>query len=335
MHDAHANGRFSLQGSPAPERLEDFAEDVRCGLRATPKRLSCRYIYDAEGSRLFEEICGLPEYYPTRSEASILRELAPELVSELGEVPELVELGSGSAEKTRLLIQAFLEAKGSLVYRPIDISADAVKGSARALLEDYPELRIEALAMDYHAGLAALGSQRGAGCARLVLWLGSSIGNFSRSAAVSFLGQVRAEMEASDRMLVGIDLRKDAAVLEAAYDDSQGVTAAFNKNLLKRINTSFAANFDLGAFSHRACYLEEEGRIEMWLVSDEACTVRIEGLDLDVSFRAGEGIHTESSYKYSAQEIQALAEASGFGIVGKWTDAEQRFCDVLLAPVEP
>ena len=323
-----------MQGSPAPERKEDFAEDVRSGLRGTPKRLSCRYIYDAEGSRLFEEICNLPEYYPTRTEASILRELAPELVTRMGPAPELVELGSGSSEKTRLLIQAFLGAHGSLVYRPIDISTDAIEGSAEALLKDYPELRIEALAMDYQAGLVALRSQRGAGCARLVLWLGSSIGNFSRDGAVAFLRQMKAEMGPEDRMLVGIDLRKGARVLEAAYDDSQGVTAAFNKNLLRRINASFGADFDLEAFSHRACYLEEEGRIEMWLDSDAACTVRIEALDMEVAFRAGEGIHTENSYKYSMQEIQELAQAAGFGIEGKWTDAEERFCDVLLAPTD-
>jgi len=254
------------------------------------------------------------------------------LVQLLGECPELVELGSGSAKKTRVLIRALHEAHGGLSYRPIDVSAGAIEASSGALLAEFPGLRIDALAMEYTAGLASLRTEQHGTPRRLVLWLGSSIGNFSRGAAAEFLTSVREEMALGDRMLVGIDLRKDKALLEAAYDDAQGVTAAFNKNLLVRINRELHGNFDLNAFRHEARYLVEEGRIEMWLISKQRARVQINALDLEIAFEAGEGIHTESSHKYSAAEVQVLARSAGFVIEKTWTDSEARFCDVLLAP---
>ncbi len=324
--------RYSMTRSSAPLREDDFAQDVRQGLQAEVKRLSCQFIYDAEGSRLFEEICALPEYYPTRTEAALLKSLAPELLELLGQAPELV-LRTTDDEVFRLSrIEALLAAHGQLTYRPIDISEDAIGQSARALLKDFPGLRIDALAMDYHAGLRELRPLGSKDQARLVLWLGSSIGNFTRPGAVEFLAPLGRSMRPNDRMLVGVDLRKDARVLEAVYDDSQGVTAAFNKNLLRRINDTFGADFDLNAFSHRALYLEEEGRIEMWLVSDRQQSVRLPGLGMEVSFEAGEGIHTENSHKYSKAEIAELAEAAGLRVVQQWFDPQELFCDVLLAP---
>ncbi len=308
----------------------DFAADVRAGLTAPRKRLSCRYFYDAEGSALFEEICALPEYYLTRAEQEILDANAAEIVASGPVDARLVELGSGSAKKTRTLIEAALAQKAPLHYVPIDISRTMLEESSRALLEDYPGVEITAIAAEYRAGLRWLGRQRGA---KLILWLGSNVGNFPRGDAARFLRGVRATMSASDRLLMGVDLRKSRAVLEAAYDDAAGVTARFNLNLLTRINRELGGDFDREGFAHRARWNERLGRVEIRVESLRAQTVRIEALAIDVPFRAGERIYTESSYKYSFGEIGRLARAAGMVVERRWLDSERRFSVNLLAPL--
>ncbi len=309
---------------------DDFRESVRAGLTATPKSLSCRHFYDAEGSALFEQICALPEYYPTRTEAAILRACASDVVECVGAAPQLVELGSGSAEKTRILIRAFLERHGELGFVPIDISPDALVQSSYALLNDFPALDVHAIAAQYVDGIAGLPVVEGS--SRLVLWLGSSIGNADRAEAAAFLTQLHRSLGEQGAMLVGIDLRKDASVLERAYDDAAGVTARFNKNLLARINRELGGAFDLDRFEHRATYDAELGRVEMHLVARDEMTVPIRALELDVAFRAGESIHTENSYKYSTDEIQELADASGFRLEAQWFDESKLFSVNLLRP---
>ncbi|MHB1844063.1 MAG: L-histidine N(alpha)-methyltransferase [Deltaproteobacteria bacterium] len=313
--------------SPAEET--DFGGDVRAGLSATPKRLDCRYFYDAEGSRLFDAICQVPEYYPPTAEREILQAHAGELAAGLEAATSLWELGSGSAAKTRLVIEAML-ARGPLTYVPIDISKAALDESAAGLLRDYPALRIRSIHGDYSAGLRRLAEQR---LPKLLLWLGSNVGNFDRAAAASFLSRLRAALVPSDLLLLGVDLRKEPAVLEAAYDDAQGVTAAFNLNLLARINRELEGHFDLAQFRHRARYDAQRGCVEMHLVSQKAQRVRIDRLALDIAFDAGEAIHTESSYKYSPEELEALAEAAGLRIDQLWTDRAGRFADLVLSPL--
>ena len=329
---------------PAEERLtlveadaglpSDFAADVRAGLSAPKKRLSCRYFYDAEGSELFEQICALPEYYLTRAEQQILDSHAGDIVAAAAPEAALVELGSGSAKKTRTVIEAALAARGPTAtmvhYVPIDISRSMLLESSRALLEDYAAVEITAIAAEYRAGLRWLKRRREP---KLVLWLGSNVGNFARGEAARFLGGVRAAMSPGDRLLMGVDLRKSRAVLEAAYDDAAGVTARFNLNLLQRINRELGGRFALDGFRHRAHWNERLGRVEIRIESLRDQRVRIDALSLEVPFRAGESIYTESSYKYSFAEIERLARAAGLVVAERWLDGDKRFSVNLLAPL--
>ncbi len=324
--------RFSLISANLGARLAAFAHDVNEGLSACPKRLSCCYFYDAEGSRLFEEICALPEYYLTRAEREILQAHAAELAARYPTGVRLIELGSGSADKTRLVIEAFLSCQPRLLYVPIDICRAVLEDSSRQLLADYPALDILAIEAEYHDALRHLAAEEG--LPRLILWLGSNVGNLDRDQAAGFLRQVRQTMRAQDRLLVGIDLRKPREVLEPAYDDAQGVTAEFNLNLLTRINRELSGHFDLRAFRHRAIYNEEAGRVEIFLVSQRDQRVRIDRLAREVSLVAGETIHTENSYKYSPAEIETLATRAGFRIECQWLDNPRRFSVNLFAPDE-
>lgn len=321
--------RFRLLLSDANRFLTDFAEDVRAGLATMPKRLSCRFFYDAEGSRLFEEISGLPEYYLTRAEREILHRFAEEIVGLVPEPVLLIELGSGSATKTEIMLETLGRRQRPVRYIPVDISPTALTESAGNLLGRYPWLEIIAIAGDYEYGLDQL-SVLGAS-PKLILWLGSNIGNLERREAAGLLRRIRAGMKADDRILIGIDLRKDRAILERAYNDSRGVTARFNLNLLARINRELGGQFDLTAFRHQAIYDETLGRIEMHLMSVRPQTVAIQRLGLSVSFEAGERIHTENSYKYSPEEIEALAKAAGLKILGQWFDQAHLFSDILCA----
>jgi L-histidine N-alpha-methyltransferase len=323
--------RLSWTGTSTGARLDGLARDVRQGLTDNPKHLSCCYFYDGEGSLLFDEICQLPEYYLTRAEREILEARTGEIVAQLPLPVTLVELGSGSAAKTRLLIEALLRRQAMLRYVPIDICRSMVEDSSLRLLKAYPGLEILAIAAEYHEGLRHLRALDAG--AKLILWLGSNVGNLDRSEAAHFLQEVRSTMKPGDFLQIGIDLRKDRAVLERAYDDSQGVTADFNLNLLDRLNRELGGHFDRAAFQHRAIYHEGLGRIEMYLVSRMSQRVRIDRLNLEVSLAAGEAIHTENSYKYSLAEINALAAAARLRITAQWQDAERRFSVSLLAPL--
>jgi dimethylhistidine N-methyltransferase len=322
--------RLTFVAGQTGDHLAEFARDVESGLKANPKQLHCRYFYDEEGSRLFEAICQLPEYYLTRAEREILLTQAAEIAAACPANLTLVELGSGSAAKTRILIEALLQRQETLRYVPVDISRSALEDSSRALLQEYAGLEIVAIAAEYQDGLQKL--QSAVAGPKLILWLGSNVGNFERADAADFLRQVRDTMNPADRLLVGIDLRKGRAVLEPAYDDAQGVTARFNLNLLARINRELGGQFDLQGFRHRAVYDEKIGRVEMYL--DSACdqTVLIDGLGLNISFAAGEAVHTENSYKYSLAEIEALAAAAGLRLERQWLDGERRFSENLFAP---
>jgi dimethylhistidine N-methyltransferase len=312
-------------GAPPTTR---FAEDVRRGLGARPKRLPCVHLYDAEGSRLFEAICELPEYYLTRAERSILVEHADDIVAKLEPESALVELGSGSSQKTRLLIEAFLRAQPRLRYVPIDVSREMLSESAHALAADYPRLEVHALAADYHAGLRALPLHRDE--PKLVAFLGSSIGNLERDEAASFLREVAVHTGARDRVLLGVDLRKDRRTLERAYDDAAGVTARFDANVLARINRELGGHFALDRFHHRADYDAALGRVSMHLVAEGAQQVRIDALGMVVDFEDGETIHTEDSWKYAPEEIDALAASAGLATEARYFDAERRFSLSLL-----
>jgi dimethylhistidine N-methyltransferase len=304
---------------------------VETGLEARAKTLPCRFFYDDDGSQIFEEICRLPEYYLTRAELEILERNCDEIAQSFGSKTSLVELGSGSSTKTRTLIEAFLGHHGRLRYVPVDISRGMLEQSANELLEDYPGLEITAIAAEYRHGLSKISAEdidR-----KLILWLGSSIGNFTRVEASHFLSGVRKAMDASDRLLMGVDLRKDRKALELAYDDPAGVTARFNKNILSRVNRELGADFELDEFAHRAIFDEAEGRVEMHLESLRDQTVSISALDMDVEFSEGETIHTENSYKYSPGEIDALAQSANMSVERRWTDGAARFSVNLLAPI--
>lgn len=308
--------------------LANLADDVRKGLAARPKRFLPKYFYDELGSQLFEAICLLPEYYLTRAENEILQRYADEIAGSVDGKITLVEMGSGSASKTRLIIEALLRRQSELLFMPVDISASALESSSRILLQSYPRLTIEAYAADYFAGLAELGKKpRGR---TLALFLGSNISNFDREEALRFLRAMRSVLNKGDALLLGADLKKDPKILEAAYNDALGVTSAFNLNVLARINRELGGTFDLRNFKHRAFYNEAAERIEIYIESLISQRVRIEQLDLEVEFAAGELIHTENSYKYDRAGIARLANEIGFEHARTWLDSQERFSSNLL-----
>ena len=326
-------GRFRLTTLDRSDREPTFAEQVREGLlEAETKRLEPRWFYDYQGSLIFEEICELKEYYPTRCEREIIESRSRILAERLAVDGVLVELGSGSSSKTRHLIERILSRRGTLTYVPLDISQEMLVESSRALLADHPGLSIHALAGEYQAGVRHFGALGAA--PRLVLFLGSNIGNFEPRAAKDFLRLIRAEFRETDRVLLGIDLAKDRDILEAAYDDAQGVTARFNLNLLARMNRELGADFDLESFEHQAIYREgAPGAVEMHLSSLRNQSVSFGQLDMQVDFEEGETIHTESSFKYQPAEIDALASDCGFRVEERWLDSESWFSLNLVRPV--
>ena len=332
-HAPRSGERLKILGTGREGILSDFADMVRDGLTAADKRLSCAFLYDKVGSLLFEEICAQPEYYLTRTEEELLRDNAAEIARDSLPGASLVELGSGSALKTRILIEELLRKSGSLRYVPIDISRTMLERSSHRLLDDYPGLEILGLAAEYGDGLHEL--KLSLDGPRLVLFLGSNVGNFDRDAARRFLTRVRSDLGPEDRLLIGIDLRKDRRALERAYDDANGVTARFNLNLLERINRELGGRFDLSRFRHRAVYDEELGRIEMYIDSLAPQRVRIEALDLEVDFEQGESVHTENSHKYSLREIEALARGSDFEVGRRWLDERGYYSLNRFTPIEP
>lgn len=331
--------------SPHSERLvihnlvrEDararFADDVRAGLSASPKHLYPKYFYDELGSQLFEAICLLPEYYLTRAENEILTRHSDAIVNEVaGEKVSLVEMGSGSALKTRLVIEALLRRQEELFYTPVDISASALENSSRVLLQSYPRLRINAYAADYYDAISALTERPRAG-RTLALFLGSNVGNFDPAEAHTFLSALRRVLAPGDALLLGADLKKSARVLEAAYDDSLNVTAAFNLNQFARINRELDADFDLRAFRHQAIYNEERGRVEVYIQSLRAQRVSIRRLEMEIEFEEGERVHTENSYKYDLAGLSELAAATGYTRARTWLDEREQFSSNLFIAVE-
>ena len=331
----HVLGALGALGSPGDlgdiankGDTSNFADDVLRGLTALQKSLPPKHFYDELGSQLFEAICHLPEYYLTRAESEILSNYADETIRALPPPLSLVELGSGSATKTRYLIEAIFRRQPELHYQPIDISPSALEASADRLLDTYDRLRISGYAGEYHSSLDELRenySVRSQNERILVLFLGSNIGNFTPEEAGAFLRDVRGTIRPGDGLLIGADLKKDPAKLIAAYDDALGVTAAFNLNLLVRINRELDADFDLSTFRHKAIYNEEQGRIEMHLVSTCKQTVRINGLRINIEFSEGESIHTENSYKFDQKQLSTMAEASGFKLTETWRDRSEQF----------
>ena len=320
--------RLYIHNLAKRDPLTGFAEDVRKGLSAQPKRFLPKYFYDELGSQLFDAICLLSEYYLTRAENEILTRYADDIVSSVSGQKTLLEMGSGSASKTRLVIEALLRRQSDLLFMPVDISATALESSSRILLQSYPRLRIEAYAADYFAGLAELAKNPRP--RTLALFLGSNISNFDRDEALRFLKALRSVLQKGDALLLGADLKKDPAILEAAYNDALGVTSAFNLNVLARINRELGGTFDLRSFRHQAFYNEEMGRIEIYIESLINQRVRIEKLDLDVEFAAGELIHTENSYKYDKAGIAQLATQTSFELSRTWLDSQERFSSNLL-----
>jgi L-histidine N-alpha-methyltransferase len=325
----------------AGDDLEQMAREVRTGLLSSPKDLSPwpKYFYDVKGSELFEEITALPEYYQTRTELSILEEKAPEIVART-RCRELVELGSGSASKTRTLLDAMTAKQGRSVqgparYVPFDVSESALKSSAERMRAEYPALEIQGFVGDFDHSLERLLSRPRSpnGRRRLVIFLGGTIGNFTPEKRREFLGRLRSGLEEGDHLLVGIDLVKDARVLEAAYEDTAGVTARFNKNLLSVLNRKLAGEFDAELFDHRATYNSEESRIEMWLDSKVEQRVPVAALGLEVPFKEGEGVRTEISTKFTPESVAEAFEEAGLRLLDLYTDEEDLFGLALGEPV--
>ncbi|MFS8038182.1 L-histidine N(alpha)-methyltransferase [Xanthobacter sp. AM11] len=302
-----------------------FLADVHAGLALPQKALSPKYFYDATGSRLFDRICRLPEYYPTRTELGILKARAADIGACAGPHAALVEFGSGSSEKVRLLLDA-MDAPAA--YVPIDISGPHMREAVARLAGAYPRVAMVPVEADFTRAITLPPLEaRGR---RLGFFPGSTIGNFTPEAAQDFLAHAAQVLGRQAAFVVGFDLAKDAAVLDAAYNDAQGVTAAFNLNLLARINRELGADFDLAAFRHRAFYDPVPGRVEMHLESLAGQTVRIAGQA--IAFRRGETIHTENSYKYAPARFATLAAAAGWQVHALWTDPRHWFAVALLEP---
>jgi L-histidine N-alpha-methyltransferase len=330
MHSVNTavSDRFELVEVPRARGAASFGDDVAAGLQASPKRLPSKYLYDRVGSALFEAITHLPEYYLTGAETEILREWGWEIVRKLDEPIDFLELGSGSAVKSRLLIGEALRAQGHLRYGPIDISTEALRASALALVQTYSNLSVRAYAGDYFDVLAsgALIFDR----RTLAMFMGSNIGNYEPREATRVLLLLSAALRPGDGLLLGADLKKDPATLVRAYDDPLGITAAFNKNVLQRINARLGGTFDPRSFSHVVSYDPVRGSVDSFLEARAATRVEVRSLGLEVSFSAGERIHTESSYKFADEEIAEVAVAAGFSLRTTWHDRAKRFSVHLL-----
>lgn len=296
--------------------------DVISGLTQQPKSLPPRYFYDDRGSLLFEQICELPEYYLTRTETAILRRCAHDIARMTGPC-ELVELGSGSATKTRILLDAYNGLGYPLRYLPIDVSAGILESSAHDLLEDYPSLVVHGLVSTYELALEKLAPSRLP--SRMIGFIGSTLGNLTPQECDRFFSQIVNALKPGEYFLLGVDLQKPKSILEAAYNDSQGVTAAFNLNMLNHLNWRFEGNFDPTQFEHWSFYNESQHQIEMHLKSLKAQTVDLRALELTVEFEPGETILTEISRKFNLQTMQEELQARGIVPLQVWTDPQQWF----------
>ena len=297
--------------------MDDIHDDVINGLKQQPKKISPKYFYDKKGSELFDVICGLPEYYLTRTEIALLKKYGSEIVELTGRNALLIELGSGSSKKIRIL----LEAIRPHTYMPMDISKEHLLYSIKKLAKDFPWLKIYAACVDYSQPWRL--PDGAPNCRRIAFFPGSSIGNFEPNNAKILLRQVAHLVKIDGGLLIGVDLKKDRKLLEAAYNDEQGVTADFNLNILTRLNREMDADFDIQQFKHQAFYNESLSRIEMHLESITDQKIRIN--DHQFSFRKGESLYTECSYKYSISEFHELAKQAGFLPMKVWTDDDKLF----------
>jgi L-histidine Nalpha-methyltransferase len=298
---------------------ESFRDAVLNGFAGGRKAIPCKFLYDERGSALFEEICRLPEYYPTRTEIAILEKNAGEIAAQMGGSARIIEFGSGAIQKARILLQAL---DRPAAYAAVDISREHLREAAASLAEDFPQLPVMAVCADYTSPFA-LPALPGPTGKRVGFFPGSTIGNFEPDAAVRFLTNCGRILGPGGEMLIGVDLKKDTRILEAAYNDRAGVTAAFNLNLLGRINRELEADLDLDLFEHLAFYSESKGRVEIYIRSLAHQWATIAGRR--VSFAQGELIHTEYSYKYAVPEFRALAAQAGFRSVDTWTDPAELF----------
>jgi dimethylhistidine N-methyltransferase len=310
---------LARKAQPPEEEVSDFAADVLHGLTASPKRLPPKYFYDDAGSLLFERITELPEYYPTRCEMSILRAQAGEIARLIPPGAALVEFGSGSTKKARILLRA---ARTLGCYVPVDICGEMVEREAAELRRDFPALKVLPVTADFTRSFELPAAAKAAP-ARVGFFPGSTIGNFEPHEAAAFLRHAARMLGAGAMLIVGVDLIKSTEVLQAAYNDKAGITAKFNLNLLKRINRELGGSFKLDSFAHQAFYNRERNRIEMHLASRKRQKVKVNGATID--FRAGETIHTENSYKYSVESLAALTRCAGWQPAAAFTDAGQYF----------
>lgn len=307
--------------------VSSIAEDVLQGLTSDPKTLSPKLFYDAAGSELFDRITELPEYYPTETERRIFRRHAADMIAAAGNCDSMVELGAGSAGKTVLLLDAMMQTGSSITYYPVDVSGSALEVCSERMNALLPGLKVIPKVLDFTHGMPQFRKISGQ---KLFLFIGSSIGNFEPLAAGLFLKQVRASMNQGDALLLGTDMRKSASVLIPAYDDARGVTAAFNKNLLVRMNRELGSDFDLESFAHRIVWNERLSRIEMHLQSVREQTVTIPALALSINFAQGETIHTENSYKFTMPMVEAIANNGGLTIEQTWADEKNWFTVHLM-----
>jgi L-histidine Nalpha-methyltransferase len=295
---------------------------AREGLAASPKWLPAKLFYDQAGSALFEQITELPEYYLTRTEREILESHAGEILEAAGPSLTLVELGAGTATKTCILIEELLRRQPRALFYPIDVSPSALQEASTQLARHFPHLRVNPIIADYTGGVDALNRISGR---KLVLYIGSSIGNFEPDQSVRVLRRIRRTLRAGDALLLGADFAKSPKLLIPAYDDPQGVTAAFNKNILARLNRELDANFNLENFRHVALWNRQCSRMEMYLESTIAQQVFLPALDMDIDFTAGERLHTENSYKYTMDMVETILRESGFKLEQSWQDRKQCF----------
>lgn len=321
--------RLELHRIQDTDLVADFRDSVLAGLSATPKSIPPKYFYDERGSQLFEDITETEEYYPTRTEAEILAKYSGDIIETTGDDLCLVELGSGSSTKTRMIMDAIGARQGGFEYIPIDISPTIVTEFGMKLLEDYPDISIRGMICDYHRAMEELRHYDAGN--KLILFLGSSIGNYTPEDARLLLKDVCAAMQPGDFLLIGCDLIKDDQTINLAYNDAAGVTAEFNLNLLTRINRELNGNFDLSAFEHSAFYNREQSRIEMHLVSLAEQTVTVGTPERSFHFEKGESIHTENSYKFDDKSLTWLFEGAGLKRVRQWTDSRQWFALNLVS----
>lgn len=304
-----------------PDRLKPFRDDVFEGLSKPQKELACKYFYDQRGSELFNFICELDEYYPTRTETALLKKYGPEIANIIGPGVCLIEYGCGTLLKTRCLLDAMLDPA---LFVPVDISEEHLIRSAKTLSDDYRDLKVIPVVGDFTQAIELPNEAKEAFTGKRVgFFPGSTIGNFQRDRAIQFLKDVAELVGQGGGLLIGVDLKKDENLLIRAYDDSEGITAAFNFNVIERINNELGGNFDMAGFRHRAVYNREEGRIEMHLLSLKEQTVTILGRLF--KFLEGETIHTENSHKYHVGEFQDMAQAAGFASVKTWVDEDDLF----------